>query len=44
MAEAGGGPGLQLFEIFMARMILCRKAAGKLGLRFKLAINGQELI
>jgi hypothetical protein len=35
---------MEYFEIFMARMILCRKAAGKLGLRFKLAINGQELI
>lgn len=35
---------MEYFEIFMARMILCRKAAEKLGLRFKLAINGQELI
>lgn len=35
---------MEYFEIFMARMILCRKAAQKLGLEFKLAINGQELI
>ena len=35
---------MEYFEIFMARMILCRKAAEKLGLEFKLAINNQELI
>lgn len=35
---------MEYFEIFMARMILCRRAAEKLGLEFKLAINGQELI
>lgn len=35
---------MEYFEIFMARMILCRKAAEKLKLVFKLAINGQELI
>lgn len=35
---------MEYFEIFMARMMLCRKAAEKLGLEFKLAINGQELI
>ena len=32
------------FEIFMQRMILCRKAAEKLGLQFKLIINEQQLI
>ena len=32
------------FEIFMQRMILCRKAAEKLGLQFKLMINEQQLI
>ena len=32
------------FEIFLARMILCRKAAEKLGLRFSLRINGQRLM
>ena len=32
------------FEIFLGRMILCRKAAEKLGLRFVLFINGQKLM
>lgn len=32
------------FEIFIARMILCRKAAEKLGLKFVLRINGQKLM
>ena len=32
------------FEIFLGRMILCRKAAEKLGLRFVLYINGQKLM
>ena len=35
---------MDYFEIFMGRMILCRKAAEKLGLQFKLAINEQHLI
>ena len=35
---------MDFFEIFMERMILCRKAALKLGLQFKLSINGQSLI
>ena len=35
---------MEYFEIFMERMILCRKAAEKLGLQFKLNINGQNLI
>ncbi len=35
---------MDFFEIFMERMILCRKAAEKLGLHFKLNINGQSLI
>ncbi len=35
---------MEYFEIFMDRMILCRKAAEKLGLRFKLIINDQQLI
>lgn len=38
------GSVMEYFEIFMARMILCRRAAEKLGLRFRLVINGQELI
>ena len=32
------------FEIFLNRMIMCRKAAEKLGLEFKLIINGQQLM
>lgn len=35
---------MDYFEIFMERMILCRKAAEKLGLKFKLIINEQQLI
>ncbi len=35
---------MDYFEIFMARMLLCRKAAERLGLRFKLIINGQTLL
>ena len=35
---------MDYFEIFLNRMILCRKAAEKLGLTFRLVINGQRLI
>ncbi len=35
---------MDYFEIFMERMRLCRKAAEKLGLKFKLMINEQQLI
>ncbi len=35
---------MDYFEIFLGRMMLCRKAAEKLGLRFKLTINGQSLL
>lgn len=38
------GSVMEYFEIFMARMILCRKAAEKLGLQFKLMINENQLI
>lgn len=38
------GSVMDYFEIFMQRMILCRKAAEKLGLQFKLMINYQQLI
>ena len=38
------GSVMDYFEIFLERMILCRKAAEKLGLQFKLLINGQALI
>lgn len=35
---------MNYFEIFLARMIMCKKAAGTLGLEFKLVINEQEII
>ena len=35
---------MDYFEIFLERMVLCRKAAQALGLKFSLVINGQELI
>ena len=35
---------MDYFEIFLARMMLCRKAAETLGLRFRLIINNQSLI
>lgn len=35
---------MDYFEIFLARMLLCRRAAEKLGLKFRLKINGQLLI
>ena len=38
------GSVMDYFEIFMQRMILCRKAAEKLGLQFKLIINEQQLV
>lgn len=38
------GSVMDFFEIFMERMLMCRRAAEKLGLRFKLRIDGQQLI
>ena len=35
---------MDYFEIFLQRMLLCRKAAETLGLRFTLIINEQQLI
>jgi Uncharacterized conserved protein len=37
-------PVMDYFEIFLGRMILCRKAAAKLGLKFSLVVNGQQMI
>ncbi len=34
---------MDYFEIFIRRMIMCRKAAERLGLKFRLDINGQRL-
>ena len=42
--ETKYGSVMDYFEIFMGRMLLCRKAAEKLGLQFKLMINEQQLI
>ena len=38
------GSVMEYFEIFMQRMLLCRKAAEKLGLQFRLIINEQQLL
>ncbi|MBQ8002071.1 MAG: HD domain-containing protein [Clostridia bacterium] len=35
---------MDYFEIFLGRMVLCRKAADKLGMKFTLRINGQKLL
>lgn len=35
---------MNYFEIFLGRMLMCKKAALKLGLEFKLIINEQEII
>ncbi len=37
-------PVMEFFEIFTERMLLCRKAAMKLGVQFSLIINGQILL
>ena len=38
------GSVMDYFEIFLQRMLLCRKAAESLGLQFRLTANGQNLI
>lgn len=35
---------MEYFEIFLSRMMLCSKAAEKLGLKFGLRINGQRVL
>ncbi len=35
---------MDYFEIFLVRMIMCRKAAEKLGMKFSLVINNQQLL
>ena len=37
-------PVMAYFEIFLERMLLCRKAAEKLGLAFRLIVNGQTVL
>ena len=39
--DTGISAVMDYFEIFMKRMLLCRKAAQKLGCTFHLKINGQ---
>jgi len=38
------GSVMDYFEIFLGRMIMCRKAAERLNLEFKLILNEQQLI
>ena len=38
------GSVMDYFEIFMGRMLLCKKAAETLGLCFHLVINGQQIV
>ena len=35
---------MDYFEIFLTRMLMCKKAADKLGLQFRLNINGHNLM
>lgn len=42
--DTGVSSVMEYFEIFMNRMLMCRKAAEKLGLSFRLIINEQQLI
>lgn len=37
-------PVMEYFEIFLGRMLLCRKAADRLGIVFGLVINSQRII
>ena len=37
-------PVMEYFEIFLERMVLCRKAARTLGLQFELIINNTRLL
>ncbi|MEG0768307.1 MAG: HD domain-containing protein [Ruthenibacterium sp.] len=37
-------PVMDYFEIFLDRMLLCRKAAEKLNLAFRLVVNGQNVM
>lgn len=37
-------PVMEYFEIFLTRMLLCKKAAEKLNLVFRLIINGQKIL
>ena len=41
--DAQFGSIMDFFEIFTERMLLCKRAAEKLGLKFKLRMNGQQI-
>ena len=38
------GSIMDFFEIFMERMLMCKRAAEKIGLKFKLRMNGQQIV
>jgi metal-dependent HD superfamily phosphatase/phosphodiesterase len=42
--DQGISPVMDYFEIFLTRMLLCRRAANFLGCRFGLQINGNKLV
>ena len=42
--DTGISPVMEYFEIFTKRMLLCRKAADRLGLIFRLKINDLQLV
>jgi hypothetical protein len=42
--DTGISPVSDYFEIFLERMLLCRKSAQVLGYRFGLTINGTSLM
>lgn len=42
--DTGIGSVSDYFEIFLERMLLCRRAAERLGLRFRLVVNEQVLM
>ena len=44
MIDTSQCPVLDYFEIFMDRMLLCRRAADRLGLKFRLNINGASIM
>ena len=44
MVDTEYGSVMDYFEIFLGRMIMCRKAAERLGLTFKLVINDQTVL
>ena len=37
-------PVMEYFEIFMKRMLLCRRAAGFLGVQFEMIVNGSKIL